>query len=566
MAKFFPDITPDFRKSEAEFTLYKALKGLSDEWCVLHSVYVHQHGYKRSAEADFLLISKKVILVIEVKGGQIYAEGGEWCFKDRNGNIGRKKESPYQQAESAWHALKKLACIREPAKTLLDKVTHGWGCYFPDCEIPFDQITTLAWPPEMICDASKLAMKSTLDNILSMADYVLKKDLELAVANGRRIPRGLSTDEFSALVDCFRISFNSVLSMASSIEVADAQLVRLTSEQGDALWGMEGVRRLLVHGPAGTGKTLIAQSRFNSLISFEGGKRTALVCFNVLLADYLSMLNALKVVSGKSFVGTVHALLREYSKSLRDNPADHDGCLKDLEAWATKYPDGLFDAIIVDEGQDLRAQPKLCAALGCLIKGGWGNGEWVWFEDRAQSIVSFGADSFVPLHETSYRLRRNVRNGSHIAEFANKLTSNPAIPSDVPGHQVKSLMYRATDEVGRFNELEFAVGELLKKGFKSEHIVILDFSGNNEYLSKVGSVAGCNISGWTIVPRKGVLRYSTVRRFKGMESPAVVVYNVTGSIEKDDPLFYVASTRPKLNLTILATEEALMSVSRMISA
>ncbi len=69
MAKFFPDIAPDYKKSEAECTLYRVLKGLSDEWSVLHSVYVHQHAYKRSGEADFLLISQKVIMVIEVKEG-----------------------------------------------------------------------------------------------------------------------------------------------------------------------------------------------------------------------------------------------------------------------------------------------------------------------------------------------------------------------------------------------------------------------------------------------------------------------------------------------------------------
>jgi DNA helicase IV len=67
------------------------------------------------------------------------------------------------------------------------------------------------------------------------------------------------------------------------------------------------------------------------------------------------------------------------------------------------------------------------------------------------------------------------------------------------------------------------------------------------------------------MPRRGVIRYSTVRKFKGMESPAVVVYNVSGAIEKDDPLFYVASTRPKISLTILATQDAMMSISKLLS-
>ena len=50
-----------------------------------------------------------------------------------------------------------------------------------------------------------------------------------------------------------------------------------------------------------------------------------------------------------------------------------------------------------------------------------------------------------------------------------------------------------------------------------------------------------------------------------MESPAVIVYNVSGTIEKDDPLFYVASTRPKISLTILATQDAMLSISRLLA-
>ena len=64
MARFYPDIEPNPQKSEAEYKLYRALKRLPDDWCVLHSVYVHQHGYKRSSEADFLIFSPKGIMVI----------------------------------------------------------------------------------------------------------------------------------------------------------------------------------------------------------------------------------------------------------------------------------------------------------------------------------------------------------------------------------------------------------------------------------------------------------------------------------------------------------------------
>lgn len=564
MAKFFPDIPPDIKKSEAEYSLYRVLKGLPDEWVVLHSVYVHQHAYKRSGEADFLLISPKVIMVIEVKGGVVYAEGGEWCFKNRHGDISRKKESPYQQAESAWHALKNLALTRPGAEALLNKVAHGWGCYFPDCVIPHEQVSPNSWPKEMICDADRIGETGAKAALIQMAEYVLTKGEKLAANKEGLSPIGLNPAEFEALVDCFRPNFNSVPSMASAIQEADWELVRLTSEQGDALWGMEGIPRLLVHGPAGTGKTLIAETRFHSLLSQGDEQRVALVCFNVHLADHLSAMNMLRMKPGRSSIGTVHSLLREYSPALKANPGDHAGCLRDLMAWLASNPTGAFDTLIIDEGQDLRAQPVLCAALGCLLKGGWTGGEWVWFEDRGQSLVKYADGAFEPPSHAAYRLKRNVRNSSHIAEFANKSTSNPAVPSDIPGHQVKPLLYKSSDASGRFAELGEAVTNLLKKGFKPEDIVLLDYSGVSEALVESKKIAGFVAYGWSTSVRKNIIRYTTVRKFKGMEASAVIVYNVNGTIEKDDPLFYVAATRPKVSLTILADQLAIGSITRMM--
>lgn len=564
MAKFYPDIAPDYKKSEAECTLYRVLKGLSDEWVVLHSVYVHQHAYKRSGEADFLLISPRVIMVIEVKGGEVYAEAGEWCFKNRHGDVSRKKESPYQQAESAWHALKKLALTRPGAENLLNKLAHGWGCFFPDCVIPHDQVSPNSWPKAMICDRARIDEAGTKIAVLEMAEFVLRKDQELAESKARSAPVGLSQSEHADLVDCFRPNFSSVPSMASAIQAADGELVRLTAEQGDALWGMEGVPRLLVHGPAGTGKTLIAETRFHSQLSQDESRRVALVCFNVHLADHLSATNMLKLKPGRSFIGTLHSLLRDYSPALKSNPADHAGCLRDLQAWVAANPGGAFDSLIIDEGQDLRALPTLCAALGCLLKGGWTSGDWVWFEDRGQSLVKYEEGAFVPPSQVAYRLKRNVRNSSHIAEFANTATSNPATPSDIPGHVVKSHLYKSSDENGRFAELGEAVNILIKKGFKAEDIVLLDYSGANESLAEAKKIAGLSAFSWTTSARKNIIRYTTVRKFKGMEAPAVIVYNVVGHIEKDDPLFYVAATRPKVSLTIMADRVALESISKLM--
>jgi DNA helicase IV len=109
------------------------------------------------------------------------------------------------------------------------------------------------------------------------------------------------------------------------------------------------------------------------------------------------------------------------------------------------------------------------------------------------------------------------------------------------------------------------VNGLIKKGFKAEDIVLLDYSGASEMLAESKKIAGLSAFSWTVSPRKNVIRYTTVRKFKGMEGVAVVIYNVSGMIEKDDPLFYVAVTRPKVSLTILADSVAINSISALIT-
>lgn len=69
---------------------------------------------------------------------------------------------------------------------------------------------------------------------------------------------------------------------------------------------------------------------------------------------------------------------------------------------------------------------------------------------------------------------------------------------------------------------------------------------------------------WTTHPRGRTIRYSTVRKFKGLEAPAVIVYNIKGAVGNPDPLFYVATTRAKANLTLIGDAESIISISENV--
>lgn len=128
------------------------------------------------------------------------------------------------------------------------------------------------------------------------------------------------------------------------------------------------------------------------------------------LGNHLRVENLSSLASDGVFVGNLHSLLRDYSESLKVDPADHAGCLRDLQAWAALNRDGKFDFVVIDEGRISVICLRLCEALGCLVRKGWSGGRWVWFEDRSQSVLNSSAELFTPPAQLSYRLSRNVRN------------------------------------------------------------------------------------------------------------------------------------------------------------
>lgn len=563
MATFFPDIEPDPEKSSAEYRCYKALKGLSDKWVVLHSVYLHAHEKKRSAEADFVLISDRVMLTIEVKGGRVSRRGGRWIYTNKLGQESEKNESPYQQAEGASHAICKLIKKDPEIDKILKKIAVGWGCYLPDVALP--DVGATEWPREMICDSIRMDVESLPSAVEAMELYLVRKCSDVSASWGSPPPTPMSKETKSRLVSAIRHDFESMLSISPIAGHADKTLLRMTQGQADVFWGLaEYNARVLVFGPAGTGKTIIANAHFNTLLSSNQDLRVAFVCFNAILSEYLQSLNVSYLNSRRSFVGTAHQFLRDKCPSLSRDKSDLTQCEEEARAWAANNPDKLYDVIVIDEGQDLRPLPQICSALGSILKGGWSGGRWVWFEDLGQTIIRGSHEHFEPPFSCQFPLIHNVRNTKHIAETANALSPKPAKNSDVYGLEVDYRLHVKADPLSRLKELEAAVSDLLKKGFPADQIVLLDYSGGNEALANVKKIAGKYLSPWTLGARSDTLRFSTCRKFKGMESRAVVVYNINGPVSSDDALLYVAVTRPVFSLTLLMDQAARESMARAL--
>ena len=111
--KVIPNIFGN-KTSNAERNIFQLLKSINFNEKIFHnySVALHSlnlgiHEKKRWSEGDFVIISERGILLLEIKGGRVAYKNNLWEFTDRDGKTTKKIEGPGAQANSAFHSLDK---------------------------------------------------------------------------------------------------------------------------------------------------------------------------------------------------------------------------------------------------------------------------------------------------------------------------------------------------------------------------------------------------------------------------------------------------------------------------
>lgn len=106
MARMIPASPPPQNPSKAENRLfYRIRDSFSNTWTALHSLGIGNHRFKPWAEVDFVLVGPLGVYCIEVKGGRVARQAGEWLFIDGNEVANPKREGPFEQAGGASAAL-----------------------------------------------------------------------------------------------------------------------------------------------------------------------------------------------------------------------------------------------------------------------------------------------------------------------------------------------------------------------------------------------------------------------------------------------------------------------------
>ena len=561
MAHMIPDTIREGTASRAEKRLFNRFRSdLPDDCYVLHSLGLTNHETKIWGECDFVVVSTGGIFALEIKGGGVSCEKGEWLFTNTSGKVFRKSEGPFEQAKEAMFAVRRFVEKQDELKGFL----YGYGVIMPD-ETFIHESPEIE--PGVLLDRRHYHRK--LDEYIRALsefwreDYARKHD---------RPPRLPSKSELEAVRKALRPEIRTVYTLNSSLEKTEQDQIELTGQQCRVLQCIDGNPRTIVRGGAGTGKTVLALDKAVRLAG--GGERVLYLCYNRLLG-----LQANRHASTNGGEGTLEAWsIHAWFDKVIDEAGERGalgGPGGDMEEYYShRYPnvymDALlklgtepFDAVVVDEAQDLLKDPYL-DAIDLSLKGGLGAGRWHFFMDEEQDIFRAVENSALKrlngYSHARFDLTTNCRNTREIMRVTSMISGVPMNDEGaVEGLEPKIVHYRdGADQVAKVSGV---VDGLLADGIPAKDIILL--SGHKldkSSFAGVEKISGHKLrdithdSGEYMKP----IDFCTIQAFKGLERKVVIAVDL---LALDKPvgrrLHYCGLSRARTMLVVMLGEGGL---------
>lgn len=550
MVTFIPPYMGEEIKSNAEKKMYDVLQNLDmEDAYLLHSLGLPKHQSKIYGEIDFVVVCKRGVACLEIKGGRVECREGKWFFTDRYAEEHQKTEGPFAQVTGNMFSL--LTVIRskfannQHSKFLL----MACGVVFPDIEF---RSTSQEIIPEIVYDSRT---ENITDYINDIFDYW--------EARQHREPAKLSKNDVKDIVNYLRGDFTFIPTLRDRLNNIEKHLVRLTNEQAQIMNALGMNSHLLIEGNAGTGKTLIATEFARQRA--ERGDKVLYLTFNKNLSNNIN--SQIRDVPNLKVIN-IHALFGEYVpvdvEKMKENPQKYFGeilpeqffdwvsVLSDEEADALKY-----DLLVMDEGQDI-IKPVYMYSLDALLKNGLEKGNWAIFYDEKQNIYnpeySDGMELVESYYCTRFKLFVNCRNTVQIGTYS----------SQTSGVEINEFLHENGEEVQKIsyiNELDFKqkVKDVLKN-LRAEKVDLTDvmfLSPKKHSNSIMGKVAiEVNELGDNFDYNSPLPRYATIQGFKGLDAKIVVLVDVDDIQDKNYSRFmYIAGTRARTLLYVVASEE-----------
>lgn len=553
-----PEIEADPFRS-AEVRVFRKLQAeLPDAFVVFYAkpwFGFDPHGNEVDGECDFLVAHPDMgFLAIEVKGGGISYDPrtDSWTSVNRHGDRFDIKNPLRQAMISKKQVIRKLKeKDRNPPR-----YTARHGVIFPDCAVDQGDLSAEA-PRQLICDCDEFDT--------GLEAWIRRRFTSKQEAVYRETPLGSAG--IKRLHDIFAKPISLSIPLRKTLTEDEKSLDVLTQEQFRLLKFIEHIPRVTIPGGAGTGKTVLAVQEL--LNCAEKGMRSLYTCYNDGLVTQIRERTQNIDLHGNEILN-FHELCIQFCREAKlpvpKEPSEKSAkkeyfetTLPNLLGEAVEKTDKRYDAIIVDEGQDIRSDwwPPLLKTLSSDP-----NSRLRIFYDDNQRL--YDSENMLPLNSgvLPVNLTRNLRNTRNIFELISKHYKGPDMESTAP--EGLEVNWVETDSERAISEavLQDLTVLLFEENIPPDRITVL--AQTQDEVKRLRSVCrsvgiasrACDEK--TPDTSKAII-IDTIRRFKGLECFCLILA-LTESAVQDRELIYVAISRPKTFLSIVGTKETLERV------
>lgn len=525
----YPRNVPRPTDSAGEIILYNALnKSLPKGWYAWHSLRIRTNR-NWNGEGDFIIgVPERGIIIIEVKSGNISQIDGRWF---QNGIP--LPDSPLEQ----------LLEYREKFFTRCREI----GCDHGQVEpvVCFPDISFIKEPSEDDLRGHLIGAQ----DIPYIGEW-LEDFSERWLSPARKPPTGLWVDQIHSL---WGENWVPSVTLGQELREHRQTFMELDCQQLEVFDRLMSNRRIRVHGPAGSGKTVLA--RQCAIKESCEGRKVLYLCYTEPLAKWLSHgfeTERIRVNTVKKFA----AGLLKHSGEITSFP-------KTTEEWmSTPYsainiiPDeSPWDTIVIDEAQDMTEEDWLLIELllkehiSCYVF--YDQSQTFWPERRLPEFVT----TFM-----EYPLGKQYRSKDGIWEFAqmyagksqNKELVNKAISDGIIKIITINNPNRLKIEIG--NEINRLKGQ----NVALEDIVIISLAGETRssviHWNEINGQKLCRADAEEAATN---LVNDTFLRVKGLERPVVIIVEHELSVDKNiDVRMHIALSRATDAVRIILSEES----------
>ena len=559
---------------------------LEDDWLLWYDVPLGP----RNVHPDFVVFNpRRGVLVLEVKDWKLdtIREIDRQSAAILTPNGLKRVANPVEQARQYAHEVSNLL-QRDPQLTINSGRMKGtllfpWGYGIVLANISrkqFDStnLNEVIEPHRVICQdemtesSDAEAFQERLWGMLPFA-----RSVPLALPQIDRIRWHLFPE--------IRIAAPSQNGLFDDQEPEIPDIVRVMDIQQEQLARSLGEGHRVIHGVAGSGKTLILGYRAEHLAKICA-RPILVLCYNQTLAKRLAQTMNRKGLAAKVQVRTFHqwcrAQLVAYNADLPANNDDKYAFFTDMvdriirAVDANIVPAGQYDAVLIDEGHDF--QPEWLKLVAQMVNPST-NSLLVLYDD-AQSIYGNGRHNKFSFKSLGIQaqgrttiLKINYRNTQEVLELASGIASELLKPSasDEDGvplvapisagrHGPKPLLIKLPSIQEEANYIANHLKEAHKTGtpWSDMAVIYRDYGIGKPVLATLRK-AGIPVTyqdDITFAEREDTVKFLTMHSCKGLEFPLVAIPGAGRAVDegrKDEEarLLYVAMTRATRDLVVV---------------